>query len=132
MLLLEVAEVFKGLSRFKIICLEYFCKFLVLFSVCFYSLISFAADTDTVRIITTNDIHTYLRPLYYRYLDDIKPWGTVSREGDYINKAKIEGKIGGMAHVAAMINRLRAEKPGKNLLLDAGDTWHGGGISFFR
>jgi len=91
----------------------------------------FASDTKQVRIITTNDIHSYLKPIYYRYLDDIKPWGQVSREGDYVNKAKIEGKIGGMAYVAALIKKLKAEKPGKNLLFDAGDTWHGGGITFF-
>ena len=91
----------------------------------------FASGTEQIRIITTNDIHSYLKPIYYRYLDDIKPWGKVSREGDYVNKAKIEGKIGGMAHVASMIKRLKAEKPGRNLLFDAGDTWHGGGITFF-
>ena len=91
----------------------------------------FASGTEQIRIITTNDIHSYLKPIYYRYLDDIKPWGKVSREGDYVNKAKIEGKIGGMAHVASMIKKLKAESPGKNLLFDAGDTWHGGGIPFF-
>jgi len=91
----------------------------------------FASGTEQIRIITTNDIHSYLKPIYYRYLDDIKPWGKVSREGDYVNKAKIEGKIGGMAHVASMIKKLKAENPGKNLLFDAGDTWHGGGITFF-
>ena len=91
----------------------------------------FASATEQIRIITTNDIHSYLKPIYYRYLDDIKPWGKVSREGDYVNKAKIEGKIGGMAHVASMIKKLKAESPGKNLLFDAGDTWHGGGITFF-
>ena len=96
-----------------------------------YKASSFASGTEKVRIITTNDIHSYLKPIYYRYLDDIKPWGPVSREGDYVNKAKIEGKIGGMAHVASMIKKLKAEKPGKNLLFDAGDTWHGGGITFF-
>ena len=90
----------------------------------------FASATEQIRIITTNDLHSYLKPIYYRYLDDIKPWGKVSREGDYVNKAKIEGKIGGMAHVASMIKKLKAEKPGKNLVFDAGDTWHGGGITF--
>ena len=90
-----------------------------------------ASETEQIRIITTNDIHSYLRPIYYRYLDDIKPWGSVSREGDYVNKAKIEGKIGGMAHVASMIKKLKSERPGKNLVFDAGDTWHGGGITFF-
>ena len=47
----------------------------------------FASGTEQIRIITTNDIHSYLKPIYYRYLDDIKPWGKVSREGDYVNKA---------------------------------------------
>lgn len=121
---------FSSLKRLKLIFPNTFLKIFVFVSIFTHSFFSFAADTESVRIITTNDIHTYLKPLYYRYLDDIKPWGTVSREGDYINKAKIEGKIGGMAYVATMIKKLRAEKPGKNLLLDAGDTWHGGGISF--
>ena len=81
----------------------------------------FASATEQIRIITTNDLHSYLKPIYYRYLDDIKPWGGVSREGDYVNKARIEGKIGGMAYVASMIKKLKAEKPGKNLVFDAGD-----------
>ena len=125
-----VAEVLSSLSRLKLIFSNTFLKFFLSLCICTHSVISFAADTESIRIITTNDIHTYLKPLYYRYLNDFKPWGTVSRECDYINKAKIEGKIGGMAYVSTMIEKLRAEKPGKNLLLDAGDTWHGGGISF--
>ena len=62
----------------------------------------FASGIEQIRIITTNDLHSYLKPIYYRYLDDIKPWGKVSREGDYVKKAKIEGKIGGMAHVCLL------------------------------
>ena len=77
----------------------------------------FASATEQIRIITTNDLHSYLKPIYYRYLDDIKPWGGVSREGDYVNKARIEGKIGGMAYVASVIKKLKAEKPGKILCL---------------
>ena len=109
----------------------------VLFTFIFFLLLSaykanlFATGTEQIRIITTNDIHSNLKPIYYRYLDDMKPWGNVSREGDYVNKAKIEGKIGGMAHVASMIKKLKAERPGRNLVFDAGDTWHGGGITFF-
>ena len=121
---------FSSLKRLSFLFLSAFFLYVLIISISTFDKITFAADTESVRIITTNDIHTYLKPLYYRYLDDIKPWGTVSREGDYVNKAKIEGKIGGMAYVATMIKKLRAEKPGKNLLLDAGDTWHGGGISF--
>jgi sulfur-oxidizing protein SoxB len=88
-----------------------------------------AARAAELRIISTNDIHTYLRPIYYRYLDDIRPWGPQSTEGDYLQKADLEGKLGGMAHVATIVKRLRAEKPGANLLVDAGDTWHGAGFS---
>jgi sulfur-oxidizing protein SoxB len=84
-----------------------------------------------IRILGTNDIHAYIRPLHYRYLDEVKPWGRQSREGDYVAKAALQGKLGGMANVASVIERLRAEKPGRTLLLDAGDTWHGAGISVF-
>ena len=69
-------------------------------------------SAESIRIITTNDIHTYLKPLFYRYLDEMKPWGEQSREGNYVQKALIEGKVGGMAHVATVIKRLKAEKPG--------------------
>ena len=88
-----------------------------------------ASDAKQIRIISTNDIHAYLRPIYYRYLDETKPWGIQSMEGDYVSKAEYEGRVGGMAHVATVINRLRSEKPGKTLVVDSGDTWHGSGLS---
>ena len=88
-----------------------------------------AAEAAEIKIISTNDIHTYLRPIYYRYLDSMRPWGPQSGEGDYLAKADLEGKLGGMAHVATVIKRLRAEKPNATLLVDAGDTWHGAGFS---
>lgn len=88
-----------------------------------------ASEVAEVKIISTNDIHSYVRPIYYRYLDEMKPWGRQSTEGDYLMKADLEGKLGGMAHVAAVINKLREEKPGATLLVDAGDTWHGAGFS---
>ena len=88
-----------------------------------------AAEPVEIRILGTNDLHSYLRPVYYRYLDEIKPWGRQSREGDYVAKAALQGRLGGMANVAAVVERLRAEKPGRTLLLDAGDTWHGAGLS---
>ena len=84
---------------------------------------------EEIRIISTNDIHYYLDPLYYRYIDEVRPWGAQSRDGNYIAKARLEGKIGGMAHVATVIERLRGEKPGKSLVVDAGDTWHGSAFS---
>jgi len=92
---------------------------------------AFASQGEHIRIISTNDIHSYMRPAYYRYLDDFRPWGSQSRDGDYVAKAALEGRTGGMARMATVIKRLRAEKPGKTLLLDAGDTWQGAGISVF-
>lgn len=88
-----------------------------------------ASEVAEIKIISTNDIHTYLRPIYYRYLDGMRPWGPQSSDGDYLAKADLEGKLGGMAHVATVIKKLRAEKPGATLLVDAGDTWHGAGFS---
>lgn len=48
-----------------------------------------------------------------------------------MEKAHYEGKVGGVAHVATVIKRLRSEVSGKALVLDSGDTWHGSGVSFF-
>jgi sulfur-oxidizing protein SoxB len=90
-----------------------------------------ASESEKIRIISTNDIHSYLRPIYYRYLDEPKPWGKQSMEGDYANKSEYEGRTGGMAYAATIINRFRSEKPGKTILLDSGDTWHGSGLSAF-
>jgi sulfur-oxidizing protein SoxB len=88
-----------------------------------------ASEAQEIRILTTNDIHTYLKPVYYRYLDEMKPWGNQTREGNYSEKAALEGRMGGMAYVATVIKKLRDEKPGATLVLDAGDTWHGAGMS---
>lgn len=132
MLRLEAAEVLSKCRKMKNNISFYFLTIIMLGFVATTTVTSvFASETAQIRIISTNDIHSYLRPIYYRYLDEIKPWGAQSREGDYINKAEFEGKIGGMAHVATMIKKLKAEKPGKNILLDAGDTWHGAGLSLF-
>lgn len=90
-----------------------------------------ASGSGQVRIISTNDIHGYMRPVYYRYLDQPRPWGIQSTEGDYMNKAEYEGRVGGIAHVATVINQLRSEVSGKALVVDSGDTWHGSGLSFF-
>ncbi len=38
--------------------------------------------------------------------------------------AKTYGKVGGFAHLATLVKRLRASRPGA-LLLDGGDTWQG-------
>ncbi len=97
----------------------------------FQSTFAFAAESSKIRIISTNDIHSYLRPIYYRYQDEMKPWGIQSIEGDYAKKSEYEGKTGGMAYVSTVINRFRSEKPGKSILVDSGDTWHGSGLAVF-
>ena len=43
---------------------------------------------------------------------------------DFANAAKRYGKTGGFAHLATLVKKLRAERPGC-LLLDGGDTWQG-------
>jgi sulfur-oxidizing protein SoxB len=43
---------------------------------------------------------------------------------DFAAAARIYGKVGGFAHLATLVKRLRAGRPGA-LLLDGGDTWQG-------
>jgi 2',3'-cyclic-nucleotide 2'-phosphodiesterase (5'-nucleotidase family) len=79
---------------------------------------SHAEETEQpldLRILWTNDTHGYLSPLYHR------------EEGDdqYMDRARREGKIGGFAYIASIINRQRQEFPDRTLLFDSGDSWHG-------
>lgn len=43
---------------------------------------------------------------------------------DFTQAARTYGKVGGFAHLATLVKRLRAERPGA-LLLDGGDSWQG-------
>jgi sulfur-oxidizing protein SoxB len=43
---------------------------------------------------------------------------------DYVQAARTYGRIGGFAHLATLVKRIRAQRPGA-LLLDGGDTWQG-------
>ena len=49
---------------------------------------------------------------------------------DFEKYARIYGKVGGFAHLATLIKRLKAVRPGA-LLLDGGDTWQGSGTSLW-
>ncbi len=49
---------------------------------------------------------------------------------NYVEAAKQLGKVGGFAHLATLIKKIRAQRPGA-LLLDGGDTWQGSGTSFW-
>ena len=43
---------------------------------------------------------------------------------DFVEAARVYGKLGGFAHLATLVKRLKATRPGA-LLLDGGDTWQG-------
>ncbi|HEX3097089.1 MAG TPA: thiosulfohydrolase SoxB [Usitatibacter sp.] len=49
---------------------------------------------------------------------------------DFTRAARAYGKLGGFAHLATLVKRLRDSRPGA-LLLDGGDTWQGSGVSLW-
>ena len=49
---------------------------------------------------------------------------------DFEVAARRYGKVGGFAHMATLVNRLKASRPGA-LLLDGGDTWQGSATSLW-
>jgi len=49
---------------------------------------------------------------------------------NFATAAKRYGKVGGFAHLATLVKRMKASRPGA-LLLDGGDTWQGSGTSLW-
>jgi len=49
---------------------------------------------------------------------------------DFERLARTYGRVGGYAHLATLVKRLRASRPGA-LLLDGGDTWQGSGTAMW-
>ena len=49
---------------------------------------------------------------------------------DFDQAARRYGKVGGFAHLATLVKRLKASRPGA-LLLDGGDTWQGSATSLW-
>ena len=105
-----------------------------------------------VSLIHFTDCHAQLLPVYFRepsinigiagatgkpphLVGDafLKHFGiqTGSREAytftylDFVEAANTYGKVGGFAHLATLIKRIRAQRPNRSLLLDSGDTWQG-------
>jgi sulfur-oxidizing protein SoxB len=109
------------------------------------------APFGNVSLLHFTDCHAQLLPLYYR--EPAMNIGVGANRGapphlvgesllryfgiapgsalahaftslDFAAAARAYGKVGGFAHIASLVKRLRAERPGA-LLLDGGDTWQG-------
>nr|VFK67989.1 MAG: sulfate thiol esterase SoxB [Candidatus Kentron sp. UNK]VFK73295.1 MAG: sulfate thiol esterase SoxB [Candidatus Kentron sp. UNK] len=105
-----------------------------------------------VTLLNFTDIHAQLAPLYYQEPsmnlgigdDDGRPPHLTGKallqhfglpaggveayaftDLDFVRLAHEYGRVGGLAHLATLINAIRAERPGKTLLIDNGDTWQG-------
>ena len=113
----------------------------------FYDLPAFG----NVSLLHITDCHAQLLPIYFREPNvniglgqsknkpphlvgenllrhfGIKP-GTREAHAftylDFDHAARTYGKVGGFAHLATLIKKIRASRPG-SLLLDGGDTWQG-------
>ncbi len=109
-----------------------------------------------VTLLHMTDSHATLPPVYYREPDTILPVGDeignppfITGEAalkfygfakgsldahafthvDFAELARRYGKMGGYAHIATLVKRVRAERPGKVLFLDGGDTLQGSATS---
>ena len=111
----------------------------------------------TVSFLHITDCHAQLRPIYFREpsvnlgVGDMKgrlphlvgehllkaagvPAGGAGAHAltylDFEQAAQRYGKVGGFAHLATLVKRLRASRPG-SLLVDGGDTWQGSGTALW-
>jgi sulfur-oxidizing protein SoxB len=109
------------------------------------------APAGTVSFLHFTDCHAQLLPVYFREPDVnigvhgargkpphvvgealLRHFGIAPKSPqayahtaiDFEHAARTYGKVGGFAHLAALVKRLRAQRPGA-LLLDGGDTWQG-------
>ena len=110
-----------------------------------------------VSLLHITDVHAQLQPMYFREPSvnigvgsgRAKPPHLVGQEFlkkysihektrlahaftflDFERAARRYGKLGGYAHIATLIKRLRASRP-HSLLLDGGDSWQGSGLSLW-
>ncbi|HSU63134.1 MAG TPA: thiosulfohydrolase SoxB [Burkholderiales bacterium] len=106
-----------------------------------------------VSLLHLTDVHGQLLPVYFRepsvnlgsgqaphlvgehFLKNynIKAGGASAHAFthlDFENAARRYGKLGGFAHLATLVKRLRASRP-QALLLDGGDSWQGSATSLW-
>jgi sulfur-oxidizing protein SoxB len=110
-----------------------------------------------VSFLHMTDCHAQLKPIYFREpsinlgigsmkgqlphlvgehllkVAKVRP-GTAEAHAltylDFDQAAKRYGKVGGFAHLATLVKRMKASRPGA-LLLDGGDTWQGSGTALW-
>jgi sulfur-oxidizing protein SoxB len=94
-----------------------------------------AKPFGNVSLLHITDTHAQLLPTYFREpngADFLQRYsiagGTRSAYAhsslDFEKLAKRYGRVGGFAHLATLVKRMRATRPGA-LLLDGGDSWQG-------
>jgi len=110
-----------------------------------------------VSLLHITDVHAQLLPIYFREPNvnlglgasngqaphlvgerllkhfHIRPGTSEAHAFTYLDfeqAAKTYGKVGGFAHLATLVKKIRAARPG-SLLLDGGDTWQGSGTALW-
>ncbi|WP_230969368.1 thiosulfohydrolase SoxB [Nitrogeniibacter aestuarii] len=116
-----------------------------------------APKFGNVSLLHMTDCHAQLLPIYFREPDvnlgigDMRgnaphlvgdaflnhfgmPKGGIESHAftyiDFEAAARTYGKVGGFAHLATLVKRMKASRPGA-LLLDGGDTWQGSGTALW-
>jgi sulfur-oxidizing protein SoxB len=115
------------------------------------------AKFGNVSFLHMTDCHAQLKPIYFREPNvnlgvgdmrgqlphlvgeqllkatGVRP-GTAEAHAlsclDFEQAARRYGKVGGFSHLATLVKRLKASRPGA-LLLDGGDTWQGSGTALW-
>ncbi len=110
-----------------------------------------------VSFLHMTDCHAQLNPIYFREpsvnmglgnmraqlphlvgehllkVAKVRPGSAEAHALTYLDFAKATrryGRVGGFAHLATLVKRLKASRPGA-LLLDGGDTWQGSGTALW-
>ncbi len=115
------------------------------------------APFGSVSFLHMTDCHAQLKPIHFREPDvniglgsmkgrlphlvgehllkvaKVRPGSAEAHALSYLDFEKAAqryGKVGGFAHLATLVKRMKASRPGA-LLLDGGDTWQGSGTALW-